>query len=291
MTLETVKKCAQTYWRLTLLAGLIVFASIVFYTAFAPRVHPLRFVMLDIGQGDALYIESPTGKHIIFDGGPGSALLPQLSRQMPLFDRHIDLIVVTNPDKDHFEGFIPLIKKYKVDAEMESGVPAPENSLWNELERQLKNHNIPQFVARAGQRIEIGGGAYIDILFPDRDVSGLSHNNGSIVAKLVYGKTSVMLTGDSPQLIEHYLIEKDPDVLASSILKVGHHGSRSATSDEFVKAVSPQVAVISAEKNNTYGHPHKETIDTLNKEKVSYLVTMNEGAIVYESDGLKFVRK
>jgi competence protein ComEC len=261
------------------------------YSAFKPQTRVLRVSFLDIGQGDAIFITSPTGKQIIVDGGPGSTLLSQISKEMSVFDKSIDMIVVTNPDKDHFEGFIPLISHYRVGAVLESSVSAPENSLYRELEKEITEKKVVKIIAQTGQRVLIGGGAYIDILFPDRDVSGVSHNDGSVVAKLVYGNTSVLLTGDSPQNIEGYLVDKNRDMLDADILKVGHHGSRTSTSEAFVQAVSPDVAVISAGKGNSYGHPHKETLDTLAKEKVPVLVTSSEGTIVYESDGEKFVRK
>lgn len=134
-------------------------------------------------------------------------------------------------------------------------------------------------------------GAYIDILFPDRSVPSVSHNDGSIVAKLVYGKTSVLLTGDAPQNVEEYLVSKYGTLLKSDILKVGHHGSRTSTGELLVKTVNPTWAVISAGKGNTYGHPHKETIDTLASHNIETLVTMDEGTIVFESDGMRWMKK
>ncbi len=281
----------RKYWLLVLLLIVLFCTVSVWYAVYAGRQHHLlRFAMFDIGQGDALYIEGPNGNQVIVDGGPGDVLLGQLSKVMPLFDRSIDLIINTNPDKDHFEGFIPLLDRYSVGAFVESGTNASTSSLWLELKKKVADKNIPDILARRGQRIELGDGVYIDVLFPDRDVSGLAHNDGSIVAHLVYGKTSVLLTGDSTQNIERYLVGFDPVSLDSNILKVGHHGSKTSTSEELVKAVSPDVALISVGKNNSYGHPNQETLDTLNKYKVPYLMTMNEGLIEYDSDGTSFVR-
>lgn len=280
----------RKYWQFVVLAVTFIIVCLVWYEVFVNRPHQLRFAMLDIGQGDALYIEGPNGNQVIVDGGPGDALLSQLSKVMPFFDRSIDLIVNTNPDKDHFEGFIPLLDRYKVGAFVESGTEASTNPLWSELKKKIVDKNIPDIIAKRGQRIDLGDGAYIDILFPDRDVSGLAHNDGSIVARLVYGSTSVLLTGDSTQNIERYLISVDQTSLNSDILKVGHHGSKTSTSEDLVKAVTPDVALISAGKNNMYGHPNKEILDTLDKYKVPYLITFNEGLIEFDSDGQQFVR-
>lgn len=269
----------------------LLFCTIsVWYTLYHERSRELRFVMLDIGQGDALYIEAPNGNKVLVDGGGGDALLGQLSKVMPFFDRTIDLIINTNPDKDHFEGFIPLLDRYSVGAFMEPGVDADNNPLWQELLTKVKDKNITHVVARRGQRIELGDSVYIEILFPDRDAPALSHNDGSIVARLVYGQTAVLLTGDSTQNVEKYLVTLGKDQLKADILKVGHHGSKTSTSEELVQAVKPMVALISAGRGNMYGHPNQETLDTLSKYNVPYLVTMNEGSIEYDSDGTTFTR-
>jgi competence protein ComEC len=278
-------------WQVCIIGFLLLATIIVWYEVYINRQHDLRFVMLDIGQGDALYIEAPNGNQVIIDGGPGDALLGQLSKVMSPFDRSVDMIINTNPDKDHFEGFIPLLDRYSVGAFLESGTDASKNSLWNELVQKLKDKNVPDIIVKRGQRIDLGDDVYIDVLFPDRDASGMAHNDGSLVAKLVYKNTSVMLTGDSTQNIEKYLISLGGSDLKADILKVGHHGSKTSTSVEFVKAVHPDVALISAGKDNMYGHPNKETLDTLGKYKVPYLVTMNEGLIEFDSDGQTFLRK
>jgi competence protein ComEC len=286
-----MKEKIHIYWKLILLIVLLISVSSVFYVGFKSDKHVLTVAFLDVGQGDAIFIESPTGNQVIFDGGPGSALVSQVGKHMSLFDRSIDMIVVTNPDKDHFEGFIPLLSRYSVEAVLEPGVLADENPVYRELQRIFASKNIPVVEARTGQKILLGGGAYIDIIFPDRDVKEVSHNEGSIIARLVYGETSVLLTGDTTKNIENYVLESYKEYLDSDMLKVAHHGSDTSTSDAFVKAVSPSVAVISAGKGNSYGHPNKETLDTLSKNKVKAFVTMDEGTIVFESDGKVFRRK
>ncbi|MHB1316654.1 MAG: ComEC/Rec2 family competence protein [Minisyncoccota bacterium] len=285
------KEKIHPYWRLVVVMMLLFFVVFVFYFAFRTENKFLKVAFLDIGQGDAIFIESPTGNQIIFDGGPGDALVSQVSKQMSFFDRTIDMIVVTNPDKDHFEGFIPLLSRYRVEAMLDPGVKADENSIYRELNRILEMKSIPVILARTGQKILLGDGAYIEIIFPDRDVEDVSHNDGSLVARLVYGETSVLLTGDTTKNIEKYLLSKYPEFLDADILKVAHHGSDTSTGEEFLKAVSPDVAVISAGRGNSYGHPKKETLDTLAKNKVETLVTMDEGTIVFESDGKTWKRK
>jgi len=250
----------------------------------------LTFAVLDVGQGDALFIESPTGTQVLVDGGPGKTLMREITAVMPWYDRHIDMLVVTNPDKDHYEGFIPLTGKYSIDVVVEPGTVSL-TSEYAVLEKEIAVKKITKILARRGQIIDLGGGAYLQILFPDRDVSGLSSNNGSIVTRLVYGHTSVILQGDSTSNIENYLVTLGEGNLKSTILKAGHHGSRTSTSEEYVTAVSPLWTVISSGINNSYGHPHKETLDTLNKLKIPTLDTCNNGRIIFESDGKSFILK
>ncbi len=246
----------------------------------------LTVAFLDIGQGDAIYIEAPNGNQMLIDGGPPKAILSALPRVMPFYDRSIDLILVTNPDKDHDSGFIDVLNSYTVGKEVEPGTNSP-TATYAELEKTIAAHGVPKVLARRGMTIWLDKkrGVGFHILFPDRDVSKLTTNRGSIVGRLVYGATSVLFTGDSPQPIEHYLISLDGRKLASDVLKVGHHGSRTSTSPEFVGFVSPTYAVISDGAGNKYGHPHKETLDTLSRFGVKIFRTDLLGTIVMHSDG------
>lgn len=248
----------------------------------------LKFIVLDIGQGDALYIESPTGKQVLVDGGPNNNLAKALPRVMSQYDKHIDLMVVTNPDFDHYGGFISLLDKYKVDAVLEPGTFNPYQA-YTVLQNKITEKQIPKMLARKGQVIDLGGGARLEVLFPDRDVSKLSSNDGSIVMKLVYGDTSVMLQGDSTAKIEQYLRGSvSSTTLQSTILKAGHHGSRTSSTIGYVKAVAPKWNVISSGKNNDYGHPHKETLATMSELGIPTFDTCNNGDLVFISDGKTF---
>lgn len=247
----------------------------------------LTFAMLNVGQGDALFIESPTGAQIMFDGGPARKVLGPLARVMSPFDKSIDVIVITNPDADHIGGFLDILKNYKVSYVFEPGT-LTDSKIYQNLKTEIKKQNIPDILAKRGMRLDIGGGAIIDILFPDRDVSSWATNDGSVVARLSYGNTSIMLTGDSTMKTEKIILEENSEArLKSTILKVGHHGSRTSSSDSFVKAVAPVYALISNGKDNKYGHPHKETLDTLAQFVVKVLRTDLLGAIIIKCDTIK----
>ena len=269
---------------------LLLLATIfLFYQDFKNSYRGLIFVMLDVDQGDSLFIESPTGTQILIDAGPPRKILSQLSRVMSPFDRTIDGIIITNPDQDHIGGFADVLKNYKVDMVFESGTLNDSKTFQN-LKTEIKNKNIPDILAKKGMRLNIGGGAVIDVLFPDRDVFDWSPNDGSIVAKLTYGNTSVMLTGDATTETEKIILAgNSKDILPSTLLKVGHHGSRTSTGASFVQAVAPTYALISDGKNNNYGHPHQDTLDTLASFGAKIFRTDLMGAIIMKSDGKKEV--
>lgn len=251
----------------------------------------LHIAFLDIGQGDAIYIKAPNGTEVLLDGGADRSVLRQLSSVMSIFDNSIDMLIVSNPDKDHIGGFIPVLSKFHVSYLVEPGTRSPSDT-YRTMEDIAKTKSLPVILARDGMKLMLdkARNIYIDILFPDRDVSDFKTNDGSIVAKLVYGDTSVLLQGDAPQSVEEYLIYKHKGELDADILKVGHHGSRTSTSKNYVTEVTPEYAVISSGAGNSYGHPHKETLDTLQVMGVEILRTDTLGRIEFASDGHKFVR-
>jgi competence protein ComEC len=218
----------------------------------------LTVAVMDVGQGDSIFIESPTGVQIIIDGGPDDSLLRQLPKLMSLADHSLDAVVETHPDADHVAGFVDLLKRYSVGVFIEPGIPKPTLTATT-LEKEIDQEKIPRAIARRGEWLDLGGGARLNILFPDFDTSKLSSNNaneGCIVSRLVYGNTSMIFMCDAPFDVEDHLMEISSSTeLASNIIKVGHHGSRFSTSDAFVTEVNPTTAVISVGAHNTYGHP------------------------------------
>jgi len=273
------ERCKK-YWLFLLVILLLVANIFIFYLDWQDSHRNFTFAMLDVGQGDALFIESPTGTQILVDGGPPRKILNQLSRVVSPFDRSIDAIIITNPDADHIAGFLDVLKIYKVDSVFESGT-LTDSKTYQNLKDEINKNNIPSILARRGMKLNLGGGVFIDILFPDRDVSSWSTNDGSIVARLTYGDTKIMLTGDASVKTEKIILEENSqEQLKSNILKVGHHGSRTSTSFEFLKVINPSYAFISDGKDNKYGHPHKEILDELNQFGAKVLRTDLLGTII-----------
>jgi len=268
-----------------ILGFLFLITIFIWYTVAAEdRAGKLTVAFLNIGQGDAIFIESPTGVQMMIDGGPNASVLRELGKVMPFYDRSIDILMVSNPDKDHMAGFIDVLDAFKVVAVIEPGTMGASTE-YKTLEEKIEKEKAVKITALRGQKIELGGGVYFEVLFPDRDVSGLNPNEGSIVGKLVYGTTSFLLTGDTTEAVEKYLAHLDGKQLDVDVLKVGHHGSQTSTSEALIGFASPAVAVISAGRDNRYGHPHEEVLGRLNDFEVETFGTYARGTIVFVSDG------
>lgn len=282
--------------QILLLGILSFFVFVVWYHVFAGRdvVHTsdvLTVAYLDIGQGDAIYIEAPNGHQMIIDGGPNETLMSALPPVMPMGDMSIDVMMVTNPDLDHYSGFLPLLDAYDVGAVVEPGT-TNEFSMYGELEKKIREEGAEHILARKGETIMLDPehSVYFEILFPDRNVSTWKSNDGSIIGRLVYGDTSFLFTGDATMLAEALMLSGS-DVSGTDVLKVGHHGSKTSTGDALLREASPALAIISAGKGNRYGHPSPVVTDRLARYGIPYLVTMNEGTIILTSDGMTVTRK
>lgn len=282
-----------------LVAG-VLFLGIVTITiwfqvlVFSPSNQELKVVFFDVGQGDAIFIEAPNGRQLLIDGGVSSnVLLRELGRVMSFWDRSLDVVLATHPDRDHIGGLPDVLRRFAVDSVIESG--AKSDTDLDELLLQLTGvEGAKHLIARRGQRLWLDetAGVYVDILYPDQDVSEFPDtNDASIVARLVYGETEFLFTGDAPKEVEEYLVWLDSTEVKADVLKVGHHGSKTSTSDFFLGWVDPEFAVISAGRDNSYGHPHQEVLETLEKFEIDILSTAEEGRIEFVSDGVNLVSK
>jgi len=240
----------------------------------------------DVGQGDAAYINIPGSAQILIDTGPSSDILSKLGAQMPFFDRTIDLIILSHYDSDHMRGALSVLKRYNVSRIVgpDKTEPTPE---YKELQRLIKEKNIEFIPARYGMHLVFGSAAYMDMIVPQSNVL-LKEPNFSVLAKLVYGNRSFLFTGDDEFKEENELLREKFD-LASDILKIAHHGSKYATSAEFLNAVGPALSVISVGANNRYGHPSAELlqrmagIDILRTDLLGDIKIISDGSNIYKS--------
>lgn len=286
--MDLFRKHARWYF----LLALFLVNLLIWYAIFSePRNGILTVAFLDVGQGDAVFIEAPNGNQVLIDGGPNRSVLKALSEVMPFYDRSIDMVVATHPDKDHIGGLPAVFDRYDVSFFLESGVTA-ETGVYTELMERVENEELTnRFLTRRGMTFFLDESVYLEILFPDRDVSGLNPNEASIVAKLVYGNTSFLLTGDAPEKIEKFITSLDKENLDVDVLKVGHHGSKTSTGESLLGYSSPEYAVISLGKNNRYGHPHEDVLEKLSRFNVNIFRTDELGSIIFTTDGETLERR
>lgn len=263
-----------------LVLGIIV--GLIFF--FPARAGKLTVAFLDVGQGDSIFITGPTGVQLLIDGGAGPSVLRGLSSQMPFYDRTIDYVIATHPDQDHIGGLVDVVERYVVRHYLESGVQS-DSPAYHALEGLLEHKQVTRGAAYRVDVLDLGGGAYARILFPDRAVVGLETNTASVVLQVVYGDHEFLLTGDAPKSIEKYLVSLYGGSLLSDVLKLGHHGSNTSSEEEFIDVVSPTYAVVSAGKDNRYGHPHQEVVERVRQKNIPLFSTAEEGTIIFVSDG------
>jgi len=244
----------------------------------------LSVTFLDIGQGDAILIRSPSGHNILVDGGPsGEAITEALGRHLPFWDRHLHLVVLTHPDQDHLAGLVTVLERYDVDQVLAPALThdSPTFDAWQDA---IAAHDIPETEAFAGQWLDLGGGATLSVLHPPHDLLPADEDDNSLVLKASLGDAAFLLTADIGADGEAYLLGNDTD-LRAPVLKVAHHGSRASTTTAFLAAVEPLTAVISVGEDNTYGHPALQTLDRLGSRPV--FRTDRHGDVQISTDGEK----
>lgn len=244
----------------------------------------LTVAFLDVGQGDAIYIETPDGVQLLIDGGPDSSVLRELGDVIPFWDRTIDVILATHPDKDHIGGLVDVLGRYQVSKIFRTDNES-DTAVSSAFVFMSDDEGAVIDILEAGEVIRLGASTTLTIFSPTSDATNWESNNSSIVAKLTYGDVDFMLTGDAPSSIEDYLVGRYGEALLSEVLKLGHHGSKTSTSELFLEAVSPEYAVVSAGKDNRYGHPHAGVIGRVNERGIETLSTAVLGTIVFKSDG------
>lgn len=270
------------------LAILLTFGLIFFALNSHAQSQKLQVAFLDVGQGDAILI-SQGEKQILIDGGPsGQKLMEKLGEYVPFWDRKIDVVIATHPDADHITGLVDVLKNYSVDQVIESGAKS-ESQVFGALEKSIEEKKVEKQLARKGMKIKLSDDASLEIFSPTEDIIDKlkdDTNSASIVAKLTYGENSFLFTGDLPLEAESQLVNAKLS-LESNVLKVSHHGSKSATSEQFLELVHPKEAVISVGKGNRYGHPTAEVLSRLQDDKIKILRTDVSGDAIYNCASVK----
>ena len=253
----------------------------------------LEIVFFNIGQGDSILINAKNNQQILIDGGPNDSVVDKLGETLPFYDKKIELIILTHPDKDHISGLVEVIKRYQVDRILTTGIQC-STEVCQILSEQIQKKKIPVKIAQAGQTISIDDNIFLGIFNPLKNLSGenvKNKNDTSIVTKLVTGENSVLLTGDITSKTEKVLIENNFN-LQSDFLKIAHHGSKHSTSKIFLEKVSPETAIISVGKNS-WGMPTKEVLEKLDERKIKMYRTDIDGdvKIIFRENDFKIKKQ
>ena len=238
-----------------------------------------KVAFLDIGQGDSILI-SRGSYQILIDGGPdGTILMEQLGAQMPFWDRNIEIVIATHPDSDHIDGLVSVFKNYSVNQFWYTDA-GKDTSVYRALSHYTKNESgVEKIIAYSGLRADIVSGVHLDVIYPFKNTMGdiEDMNDSSIATLLTVGEEAFYFGGDLTSIIEDALPLNDE----ITILKASHHGSKFSTSDVFLQKTAPRDVIISAGKNNRYGHPHKRVLQSVKNIGAQIFRTDQQGTIVY----------
>ncbi len=260
----------------------------------------LHIVFCNVGQGDAAYVRFPDGRDMVIDGGPSDAVLECLGKHMPFWDRSLDIVLLSHPQKDHMQGITAILTRFTVGYFLRSELPVSSEGA-KELERVVGERKVNVRFVTAGERVNIGR-VLLSVVWPSQEqvtrmndqvalgdgsvlgTSTVDVNDGSVVFWLRYGDFDALFPGDADSRVEkNYIGYKRADD-GVELLKVPHHGSKTGMTKAFADGLRPEISVISVGRN-TYGHPTQEALDMLANVGSRVLRTDKEGDIEVVSDG------
>ena len=282
----TLKRYQQIIVLLTGLTLVIIVLTFILY--WQARNKPnVEVVFLDVGQGDSILIKTKYNQQILIDGGPDANVLGRLGRHLPFYDKDLDLVIATHPDADHIAGLVDVLKRYRVGLMLEPGLAHP-TGIYQALQQEIAKKSITEHLVASRQIYDLGDNLFLDVLYPDTSFVGQDledANSASIVVRLTDGQIDYLFTGDAPIETEDKIAALYGSGLDSEILKLGHHGSKTSSSEPFLEAVAPEAAVISVGRDNRYGHPSLTILNRLKKLQIPVLRTDELGDIKLRSDG------
>jgi len=244
--------------------------------------HEMQVHFINVGQGDSILIESPSGKTMLIDGGVKGAGQQIVSYLKELGINKLDIVVATHPDADHIGGLIPVLDNMTIEQFYDSG-KVHTSQTFEEMLTRIDEKNIPYHVPKIGDDIEFDKDVNVKVL--NANDQATDNNDASIVLKMTYGNVSFLLTGDAGVALEKEMLQYD---VKATVLKAGHHGSNTSSSEEFIQAVKPEVTILSYGEDNKYGHPHAEIVDRLQAIGSKIYATADLGTITVSTDGVNY---
>jgi len=258
--------------------------------AYITEERVLEVIFFDVGQGDAIFIQTPQKHQILIDGGSDGIVLEKLGRILPFWDKSLDLVILTHPDKDHMGGLVRVLERQNVQNVLWTGVQKDTQvyEAWEDAIAEERREGANIQLVKENVRISWSKDprAYIDILYPMKieDIGASEINDTSIVSKLVFGETSFLFTGDISKKIESKFVEQHTDIDVD-VLQIAHHGSNTSSGEKYLVAASPDLGIIQVGNKNRYGHPHKDVLARIARLRIPVLRTDQNGDIIVRSDG------
>lgn len=273
-------KLSLKQWALSLLLlALVLLLSLYQFFQVTDNAYALSF--LNVGQGDAILIQTPEYRNILIDAGPDGKVVDELSKKLNFFNQKIDLFIMTHADLDHYAGILDIFQKYPVKAVMMTGISV-ENQIYTTFLNELKSRDIPILFPDSAHDLQISQNLYLDFLYPLKNQSLIGqepkNRNDTSISLIIRdqsGQALALLTGDAEESEELDLLLSGQD-LAAPIFKLGHHGSKTASTEPFLRAVRPKTVVVSAGKDNKFNHPHEEALERVKDLEILYT---QEGAV------------
>jgi competence protein ComEC len=295
-SLTKLRRFAWLCFVVTLLVAVIGCSGLTGMRLSQPVTGLLTVTFIDVGQGDSILIETPSGKTMLVDGGERTAGDEVIGVLREKGIGRINVMVSTHPHADHIGGLIKVLEELPVDSVYDSAKPHSSKTYEDYL-TLIFDKDIPFYTARAGDEILLDDSVRIAIVWPPNTDAGnpfhiekLSVNDASVVLRVEFGDSVLLLTGDAEDVVENELIRRG-SALQAQVLKIAHHGSITSSTDDFLNEVKPEIAVICVGDGNRYGHPHKEVIKSLIYAGAKILRTDIHGTIVLESDGMTWTVK
>ena len=271
-------------------AAVLIAASVFLWLRVADGPDGLLHVhFLDVGQGDSTLVVTPSGRQMLIDGGPdGDVTSQRLAGLLPGGDRSLDVVLMTHLDADHSLGLLGVLDRFAVGAVL-TGPHSMDSAIRPQWEQALERNGVTPVEVSAGHGIVLEDGVALEVLNPVPGRLFGDTNNDSVAVRLVYGSTSVLLAADMEEDAELRLVNAGP-IISSTVLKAGHHGSATSTTQQFLDAVGPAAAVVSAGLDNQYGHPAPDVLERLEASVGAQNVyrTDLQGTIEFASDGVSW---